>query len=250
MMWHHVFHFGKNRVPLFQVLKPLRPPKNAKNCRRWVKGLADTERQQIERKIGNSLDGHVITLKEGAQAFSATYYRQPELAKKNPKLLFLSKADGGHFERLFGVNLTAERFLAASTLKMFVDDYVKRFGGMKRRKGRVDDWQKEYAQFFSESVFPEFGDIVDQVVPQSAVFLCATLFENYTRIQLKDVNELLSDLEKNPQEIINETLATVLRFAKRNPDVANKSWPTLLKSQSFFTHVCSYLRGVADYITE
>ena len=57
MMWHHVFHFGKNRVPLFQVLKPLRPPKNAKNCRRWVK--ASLVRISAELK-GKCLDARIV----------------------------------------------------------------------------------------------------------------------------------------------------------------------------------------------
>jgi hypothetical protein len=211
-----------------------------------VRGLTESERQQIERKIGNQLDGHVITLKEGAQAFAATYYRQPELAKKNPKLLFLSRTDGGHFERLFSSDLTAEKFLYASKIKNFVDDYVKTFGAIKRRRSRADNWQEEYSRFLSEPLFSEYGDLVDQVVPQCAVFLTATLFEKYSRIQRKDVTELLSDLENRPQEIINETLSSVFRFARLNPGDANKSWPTLLKSQSFFIAVCSYLLGVED----
>jgi hypothetical protein len=41
-------------------------------------------------------------------------------------------------------------------------------------------------------------------------------------------------------------LNVILQFARDNPTSANKSWPTLLKSQAFFENVASYLRGRAD----
>ena len=39
----------------------------------------------IEHLIGRSLEGHVITLKEGLQSYVSTFFEQPELAKKNAK---------------------------------------------------------------------------------------------------------------------------------------------------------------------
>jgi hypothetical protein len=215
-----------------------------------VKSLTDSERQLIEHKIGNSIEDNAIKLKEGAQAFAATFYRQPELAKKNPKLLFLSRSDGGHFERLFSAELTAEKFLYASKFKNVADVYVKNFGALKRRKSRVDNWEEEYRQFFPDDFFEEYSGIIDQVIPQSSVFLTAVIFERYIRIRGKDIDELLIEFESVPQEIILDTLSLILRFAKNNPDIANKSWPTLLKSQSFFSHVCSYIKGLEEQNAE
>jgi hypothetical protein len=209
-----------------------------------AKSLTSDERQLIERKIGNDIEGKIIKLKEGAQAFAATFYRQPEIAKKNPKLLFLTRSDGGHFERLFTPELTAENFLSASRLKNIIDDYVKKFGGLKRKKSRVDNWEDEYRQFFPESFFSEFKDIIDQVIPQSSVFLTAVIFEKYIRIRKNNIDDLLEILENDQQKIIIESLSLILHFAKDNPDIANKSWPTLLKSQSFFSHISSYLKGL------
>ena len=211
-----------------------------------LKYLTEEERLQIERKIGQRLDEHVIPLKEGTQAYAATYYRQPELAKKNQKLLFMSRSDNGHFERIFNTELTAEKFLNSYKLKIYINDYVKTFGAMKRRKSRVDDWHAEYQQFLGDAVFDNFGDIIDQVVPQSAVFLSSVLFEKYTKIQQKGTEELLSDLNNNSQTIINNALSIILNFARNNPEIANKSWPTLLKSQTFFNHICSYLSGLEE----
>ena len=160
--------------------------------------------------------------------------------------MFLSRSDGGHFERLFSAELTAEKFLYASKLKNVVDVYVKNFGALKRKKSRIDNWEEEYRQFFSEMFFDEYREIIDQVVPQSSVFLTAAIFERCIRVREKNIDELLIEFESNPKEIILNTLSVILRFARNNPDIANKSWPTLLKSQTFFSHVCSYIKGLEE----
>ena len=162
------------------------------------------------------------------------------------KLLFMSRRDNGHFEKIFNSELTAENFLYAFKIKSFIDDYVKRFGTMKRRKTRIDDWQNEYKRFLGESVFNGFEDIIDQVVPQSAVFVTAVLFEKYTKIQKKETQTLLDELNNSTQSTINDIISVILNFSKNNPEIANKSWPTLLKSQTFFNHICSYLSGLED----
>jgi hypothetical protein len=211
-----------------------------------VKGFTREERQLIERKIGTQLEGRVIRLKEGAQAFAATFYRQPELAKKNPKQLFLSRDEGGHFERVFGVDLTAEKFLQASRLKIVTDTYVKRFGSLKRRRGSSENGKKEYMDFFSEEFFEEHQGRIDQVIPQCAVFLAAIMFEWHTRLRKQKVDDLIAEVECDARVTVEESLIAILRFAEKNPNIANKSWPTLLKSQAFFTHVCSYIIGLED----
>ncbi len=65
-----------------------------------VKGMEPTERAAIEARIGGSLDERLIRMKEGMQAYVATYMRNPELGKRNPKLIFLSGEDGGMFDRV------------------------------------------------------------------------------------------------------------------------------------------------------
>ena len=81
-----------------------------------VENLTETERAAIESQLGGVLHGRVIRLKEGAQAYVATFMRQPELAKKNPKRIFLSANDGGYFDRVFNSDLTAQKFVAAHRL--------------------------------------------------------------------------------------------------------------------------------------
>lgn len=215
-----------------------------------LKYLTDGEKQEIEQKIGQSLDGHVIPIKGGTQAYAATYYRQPELAKKNLKLLFMNRSDNGHFDRIFNADLTAENFLNSYMIKQHVDDYVKRFGTMKRRKARIDGWHDEYKNFLGESIYDNYIDIIDQVVPQSAVFVTAVIFEKYAKIKGESVDNLLVELNKNSDSKINGIISTILYFADNNPEVANKSWPTLLKSQTFFHHICAYLSGLEERSAE
>jgi hypothetical protein len=56
---------------------------------------------------------------------------------------------------------------------------------------------------------------------------------------------LFASLEAGDFSAIRDKLAVILQFARDNPTSANKSWPTLLKSQPFFENVASYLRGRA-----
>lgn len=59
----------------------------------------------------------MIKIKDGTEAYAVTWLRQPELAKKNPKRMFIGVDEGGLFERIFGAELSAERFIAAQQLK-------------------------------------------------------------------------------------------------------------------------------------
>ncbi len=85
--------------------------------------MTPDEKQAAERRIGQSLAGRVIKLKEGTQAYVATFYGQPELAKKNAKKMFLSTDDGGFFERIFSSEMTAEKVIIwCIILKQCVDE--------------------------------------------------------------------------------------------------------------------------------
>lgn len=208
-----------------------------------VKLLSDKERNQVENRIGHKLDGRVLKLKEATQSYVATFFRQPELAKKNPKRMFLGAQEGGYFERIFSADLTAERFLIAQKLKWQIDDFVKEFNKRKHRKDRMGDWQKDYMELLSESLVTKHGDVLDQVIPQSSVFLCGILFEEQVVLLGKDPDDVLRTLKKGHTEFIPVKLELLIDFAKQNPKLADKSWPTLLKSQTFFDHFASYLKG-------
>lgn len=207
-----------------------------------VRQLTDSERESAEQRIGNPLEGKVIGIKEGTQAYVSTFFRQPELAKKNVKRMFLGAQDGGYFERIFGEELSAEKFVLAQQVKWHVDDFVKQFMTRKRRRARVENWYEDYVELLGENLMSQHKDVIDQVIPQSSIFVSAILFEEQVRILDGTAEDLLSELDEDVQPIIDK-LSIVIDYAKENPQIANKSWPTLLKSQTFFENVVSYLKG-------
>lgn len=210
-----------------------------------VASLTKTERNAIEARIGRSLDGAVIPLKSGSQAYVASFLRQPELAKKNPKRIFLGANDGGSFEKIFSSELSAERFVNAYRIAGSVESFIRQFMTRKRRKERVDDWEADYSEVLGEELVHDFGDVVDQVVPQSAVFLTSLAFEEAVRLRGHSAEQLATALETGSLAPLRRLLLVILGYAKGQPAMG-KSWPTLLKSQQFFENVASYLKGSVE----
>ena len=89
-------------------------------------------------------------------------------------------------------------------------------------------------EILAGSLVTKHSNVLDQVIPQSSVFLCGILFEEQVTLLRKDPNEVLRILEKGNTELIIKKLELLIDFAKQNPKLADKSWPTLLKSQPFF----------------
>ena len=214
---------------------------------RELKTLTADKRAAIEARIGQKLEGYVIHLKEALQAYVATYLRQPETAKKNPKRIFLGAQDGGIFERIFSEDLTADKLVDAQRLAWGVTAFVKRFMTRKRRKDRVEDWRKDYAELLSEEVVEKHADVLDQVVPQSTIFLCAVVFEDQIKVRGIPLHKLIEALEDGNFSILTETISLAIDFAEAGAG-EGKSWPTLLKSQSFFEKFVAYLQGRASSV--
>jgi hypothetical protein len=208
-----------------------------------VAGFTANERAAAETRIGRSLTERVISLKDGMQAYVATYMRQPELEKKNPGRIFLGVSDGGSFDRIFGPDLTAEHIVAAQRLAWFADEHVKQFMTRKRRKTRVANWRQDYAEVLGGDIMRDHAEVVDQVVPQCAVFLTAIMYEDEVLIRGGNVETLLGILQGGDRATLNRCLKEIIMHVARTPQFAQQSWPTLLKSQTFFDNLASYLRG-------
>jgi hypothetical protein len=211
-----------------------------------VKTMVASERAAIEARIGAPLAERTIRLKEGMQAYAATFLRQPELAKKNPKRIFLSAEDGGMFDRVFDDQLTAERVILANRMASLVGDYVRQFMARKRRKGRVQDWRVDYSSLLGSSLVDKYGSQLDQVLPQSAMFLTAIVFDEWIAIHGRPIDELLAKLEGGDYSILNEMIELILDDKARQAEGGARSWPTLLKSQPYFEGIAKYLRGRAS----
>lgn len=210
-----------------------------------VASLTNDEKIKIEQNIGRPLDGHVIKLKEGTQAYVSTYMREPELAKKNPKLMFLSSQDAGFFERIFNRELTAEKFISATRLFWQVTLFAKSFMTRKRRRNRVEDWRTDYETLLGKSLVSKYGEVVDQVIPQSVVFLSAIMFEIEVNLLGRSIDDLISELAAENYSNTNQYLEKIIQFASEDKDNTS-SWPTLLKSQAFYDRFSSYFKGLKN----
>jgi len=209
-----------------------------------LNNVTPDEKAAIEARIGHPLDGRVIRLKEGAQAYTATFYGQPEVAKKNPGRIFLSVSDGGNYERIFSTDMTAERMIISHEIKKFVDDFVRKFSSIRRKLQASDNIVAAYEPLLGPDLAKGYKDVLHQVLPQCSLFLCGTIYKDLVDFQKKNPSEIPSLLEKNGRELIREHLLNLLNYAKNNKSKADKSWPVLLKSNAFFGFVTAYIEGI------
>jgi hypothetical protein len=113
----------------------------------------------------------------------------------------------------------------------------------KRRKDRVGDWRGDYAELLGSKLVEAHGSVVDQVIPQSALFLTAILFDLRVTLQGRRIEDVIQEV-KAGNDILNALTFDFIEVAKTDPN-ASKSWPTLLKSQPFFEKILSFERGRA-----
>lgn len=209
-----------------------------------LKSATPSERAQIQRRIGHPLEERTIRLKDGAQAYTATFYGQPEVAKKNPARIFLSIADGGNYEKIFSAEMTAEKIVIAHKIKTFVDDFVKRFAAIRRKLQASESLADAYRPLLGLDLASKHSDVIHQVISQCSLFVCGTLFKDLVDLQKKDPSEIPELLRTNGDAMIQEHLLYIVDFAKNNKDKADRSWPVLLKSNAFFAHITAYLAGI------
>ena len=202
------------------------------------------ERAAIEARIGHSLDQRIIRLKDGAQAYTATFYGQPEVAKKNPAKIFLSISDGGNYERIFSADMTAEKMIIAHEIKAVVDEFVRKFSSIRRKLQASDNIVGAYEPLLGTEIANGYKDVLHQVLPQCSLFLCGTIYKDLVDFKKTNVSEIPTMLQKNGRELIQEHLLIILNYAKNNKSKADKSWPVLLKSNTFFGYITAYLEGI------
>jgi hypothetical protein len=198
----------------------------------------------IEKRIKAPVADRTIRLKEGAQAYTATFYQQPEIAKKNPKKIFLSVEDGGSYENIFSADMTGEKMIIAHQIKMFVDDFVRRFLTVRRKLQASDDIQQSYEPVLGKELASTHSDIIHQVMPQCSLFLCGTLYKDLVDLSGADPRQIPGILDKEGSSLVQEHLLYIIDFVNNNKEKADRSWPVLLKSNSFFTNIGYYLAGI------
>jgi hypothetical protein len=207
-----------------------------------VRALTERDRASIEARLGASLGARTIPLTAGMQAYVATYMRQPELAKRYPKRIFIGVKDGGSFERVFARDLTAEKVIAAHRLMTATGDYVKQFGNCKRRKERGNaDWSSAYTSLLGRELVDKHITSLDQVIPPSTVFLSAIVFDAWVNVHGRPVQELVDLLEGLDSTLLNQMIGELIDV-RHQLGGESRSWPTLLKSQTLYEEFAKHLR--------
>jgi len=209
-----------------------------------LKNATGDEVAAIQQRIGHLVENRTIRLKDGAQAYTATFYGQPELAKKNPKKIFLAIDDGGSYEKIFSSEMTAEKVIIAHQIKMYVEEFVRRFSAIRRKAQASDTIQTVYKPVLGEELAMRHSDVIHQVMAQCSLFLCGTIFKDLVEIQKRDPSSVPAALEADGSSLIQEHLLHIIDYAKNNKDKADRSWPVLLKSNTFFNYIAAYLAGI------
>lgn len=203
-----------------------------------IDAMLPEELQNLENKFGSPFSNHVIPLKDGMQAYVATYYGDPQLAKKDPAKIFTD--DGGSFSKILQSDLTAEKFRDAYRLSRLVSAQVDQFKRLKRKRysdesERRNTYIKEFGAFVGTG-FPE----LDLAVPQISIFGMALLFEKNKVLGEGNLKEFVDKVSADPTEIWRGFIELI---AVRSALGIEQSWPTLLKSGTFYRDAVAHLRA-------
>lgn len=198
--------------------------------------LKPNEKKEIEAVIGAKLDERIIPLKEGLQAFVATVYGKPGVAKKDPALIF-QDTDGGEFSKIISSGLTAEQFICAHRILQGVENFVGKFKIVKRKHYEDDKDKLEAYKLILSADLVSFGsEDLDQIIPQSAVFCAGWLYHKFVTIGHGSIGSLADEIESDQGHLmISDLLVELLRDKKALK--GNKAWPTLMKAPSFYQKV-------------
>lgn len=201
-----------------------------------IDAMLPEELRELENRFGSPLAKHIIPLKDGMQAYAATYYRDPQLAKKDPAKIFTD--DGGSFSRILQSGLTAEKFRDSYELSRLVATQVDRFKILKRKRYSDENERKRaYIQEFGLVIEPVFAEL-DAAIPQITIFGMAYLFEKHLRSGSEDLNSFLRAILNDPGVVWSGFAELISARAALGIE---KSWPTLLKSGSFFRDALIHL---------
>lgn len=204
-----------------------------------LEAMLPVELKDLENKFGSPLSDHVIPLKDGMQAYVATWYGDPQLAKKDSSKIFTD--DGGSFSKILQSNLTAEKVRDAYELSRIVTTQVDRFKKLKRKRYSDDAERKQaYIKNLGSGVEPVFDEL-DAAIPQITVFGMAALFEKFVGVKKQSLSELVTRLKNDPGEIWELFVELI---ASRQALKLESSWPTLLKAGAFYRDAIKHLRPV------
>lgn len=195
----------------------------------WT-NLSDAERADLLSKI--KTESHVLQMQTGCQAYCAVFLQDIDLAKRNPKLIFLPKRNGGRFEDIATAEFTAQKLILACRILGSVDEFkakVRSYRTLPATKQRAG-----LRQLLSTRVNVDYESIA-RMLPQAGLFIAALVG-----------HQLGEDWRSLPSEdILDKMIGAAVLKTMRAGQKREATWPTMLKSQNFFDVVKSTVKVVA-----
>ena len=148
--------------------------------------------------------------------------------------------DGGSFSKILQSDLTAEKFREAYRLSRIVSGEVDRFKRLKRKRYSDESERKTaYVTEIGTFVEPVFSEL-DLAVPQISIFGMALLFEKNKVTGVDTLKEFVDKVSVDPTPIWR---CFVELISARSALSSEQSWPTLLKSGSFYRDAAAHLKS-------
>jgi hypothetical protein len=185
--------------------------------------LTQMEKTDLLSKIQN--ENKIIQMQTGCQAYCAIYLQDIDLAKKNPKNIFLAKRSGGRFEDVATTALTAQRMISAFSILQYVEAHLQKLKEIRRIE-QPQKRQLDLAKLLSIRKPAPYSEL-RKMLPQASLFVAALV-----------AHQLGENIDVFPPENLSDKLvakAILHTFAVGSK--TDGAWATLLKSQSFLEAV-------------
>jgi hypothetical protein len=188
--------------------------------------LSASERADLLGKIES--ETKIIQMQTGCQAYSAVYLQDIDLAKKNPKFIFLPKRSGGRFEDVATSHFTPTRLIQAYSILTAVENVHRQIRALRHFAPALR--QSHLRKILRTRATVSFDDLVP-MVSQAGLFISGLVAH---QLEKTDVFE--------PTEVEKIIRKSIVRTFTAGTDRAG-SWASLLKSQLFFEEVKKTLRS-------
>lgn len=192
----------------------------------WL-NLTDDERKDLLTKIKD--ESNIIQLQSGCQAYCAVFLQDLDLAKKNPKNIFVSARFGGKFEIISSSEFTAEKLAFAHDVLVQIDKFKQQIKDLKASSAKLRNVELAKILGVEESLkWEEFLPML----PQASLFIATLVGHQVGTQQVSQITK--SRLSKLICKAVYKTFELGMR--------EEGTWPTLLKSQPFFETVKKVIR--------
>jgi len=189
--------------------------------------LTEIERNDLISKIGD--ETKIIQIQTGCQAYCAAFLQDIDLAKKNPKNMFLSKAYGGKFEDIASNDFTANKLIQSYSLLLSIQSFFNDIKNIqKNTKTKPIELSKLLKLRRQTLDYANFR----KMLSNANFFICG-LVSYQLKFNLTNASN---------KQLIQPYIAKALSASFYEGSGSNAAWGTLLRSQQFFESVKKKLK--------